>query len=62
MTDISGHDAYMPFQYFANNLSWISKYFGGYLFGRDLFATQEKAVMESVSQVMKKAGIWEEGS
>lgn len=62
MMDISGHDAYMPFQYFANNLSWISKYFGGYLFGRDLFATQEKAVMESVSQVMKKAGIWEEGS
>ena len=60
MLDISGHDAYMPFQYFSRNLSWLRRYFGGWLFGRDLFATQEKAVMESVSDVMKKAGLWEE--
>ena len=60
MLDISGHDAYMPFQYFSRNLSWLRRYFGGYIFGRDLFATQEKAVMESVSDVMKKAGLWEE--
>lgn len=60
MLDISGHDAYMPFQYFSRNLLWLRRYFGGYLFGRDLFATQEKAVMESVSDVMKKAGLWEE--
>lgn len=60
MLDIAGHDAYMPFQYFSNNLSWLRTYFGGYLFGRDLFATQDKAVMESVSEVMKKAKIWEE--
>ena len=59
MMDISGHDAYMPFQYFSRNLLWMKKYFGGYIFGRDLFATQEKAVMESVEEVMKKAGIWE---
>lgn len=59
MLDISGHDAYMPFQYFSRNLLWLKKYFGGYIFGRDLFATQEKAVMESVEEVMKKAGIWE---
>ena len=50
----------MPFQYFARNLSWLRRYCGGYIFGRDLFATQEKAVMESVSEVMKKAGLWEE--
>ena len=60
MMDISGHDAYMPFQYFSRNLSWLRRYFGGYIFGRDLFATQERAVMESVSDVMKKAGLWEE--
>lgn len=60
MLDISGHDAYMPFQYFSRNLLWIKKYFGDYIFGRDLFATQEKAIMESVSQVMKNAGLWEE--
>ena len=59
MLDISGHDAYMPFQYFSRNLLWLKKYFGGYIFGRDLFATQEKAVMESVEEVMEKAGIWE---
>lgn len=59
MLDISGHDAYMPFQYFSRNLLWLKKYFSGYIFGRDLFATQEKAVMESVEEVMKKAGIWE---
>lgn len=62
MLDISGHDAYMPFQYFSRNLIWLKKYFGSYIFGRDLFATQEKAVMESVEEVMKKAGIWEERS
>lgn len=60
MLDISGHDAYMPFQYFSRNLLWLKKYFGDYIFGRDLFATQEKAVMESVEQVMKKANLWEE--
>ena len=62
MLDISGHDAYMPFQYFSRNLLWLKKYFGNYIFGRDLFATGEEAVMESVSEVMKKAGLWEEGS
>ena len=62
MLDISGHDAYMPFQYFSRNLLWMKKYFGNYIFGRDLFATGEEAVMESVSEVMKKAGLWEEGS
>ena len=60
MLDISGHDAYMPFQYFSRNLLWIKKYFGDYIFGRDLFATQDKAVMESVKEVMEKAGLWEE--
>lgn len=60
MLDISGHDAYMPFQYFSRNLLWLETYFGGYIFGRDLFATQEKAVMESVEEVMRKAGLWEE--
>lgn len=59
MLDVSGHDAYMPFQYFSRNLLWLKKYFGDYIFGRDLFATQEEAVMESVSEVMKKAGLWE---
>lgn len=62
MLDVSGHDAYMPFQYFSRNLLWLKKYFGDHIFGRDLFATQEKAVMESVEQVMKKADLWEERS
>ncbi len=60
MMDISGHDAYMPFQYFSRNLLWMRQYFGDYIFGRDLFATQDKAVMESVREVMEKAGLWEE--
>ena len=60
MLDVSGHDAYMPFQYFSSNLSWIRKYFGDYRFGRDLFATQDKAEMETVEEVMRKAKIWEE--
>ena len=60
MLDISGHDAYMPFLHFAGHLSWLRKYFGGYIFGRDLFATQDGAVMESVRQVMEKAKLWEE--
>lgn len=62
MLDISGHDAYMPFLHFSGNLSWIRKYFGNYIFGRDLFATQEQAVMESVREVMEKAKLWEETS
>ena len=60
MMDISGHDAYMPFLHFAGNLSWMRKYFADYIFGRDLFATQDRAVMESVRQVMEKAKVWEE--
>ncbi len=60
MLDISGHDAYMPFLHFSGHLSWLRKYFGGYIFGRDLFATQDRAVMESVRQVMEKAKLWEE--
>lgn len=60
MLDISGHDAYMPFRHFSRNLDWLKTYFGDYIFGRDLFATQEKAVMESVEEVMKKAKLWEE--
>lgn len=60
MLRISGHDAYMPFQYFSRNLLWLKQYFGDYIFGRDLFATQDKAAMESVREVMEKAGLWEE--
>ncbi len=53
MKDISGHDAYMPFRLFVSDLSWLRKYFPEYVFGRDLFATQEKAVMETVKEVMQ---------
>lgn len=57
MYDISGHDAYMPFRMLVSDLSFIKKYFSDFVFGRDLFATQEKAVMETVGEVLKKAGI-----
>ncbi len=53
MKDISGHDAYMPFRLFVSDLSWMREYFPKYVFGRDLFATQEKAVMETVKEVMQ---------
>lgn len=60
MMDISGYDAYMPFCQFVSDLSWLKKYFKDYAFGRDLFATQEKAVMETVYEVMQKANLWGE--
>lgn len=58
MLDIPGHDAYMPFCQLTNDLSWFKMYFKDYAFGRDLFATQEKAVMETVYEVMEKAKVW----
>jgi len=57
MFNISGYDAYMPFRMFVSDLSWLREYFSGYVFGRDLFATQEKAVMETVKEVMDKAKV-----
>lgn len=57
MRNISGNDAYMPFRKYVSDLSWIRTYFSNYVFGRDLFATQEKAVMETVEEVMQKANL-----
>lgn len=57
MLNIPGYDAYMPFRMFVSDLSWLREYFSGYVFGRDLFATQEKAVMETVKEVMDKAKV-----
>lgn len=57
MLNIPGYDAYMPFRMFVSDLSWLRDYFSGYVFGRDLFATQEKAVMETVKEVMDKAKV-----
>ena len=57
MLNISGSDAYMPFRQYVSDLSWIRKYFSEYVFGRDLFATQEEAKMETVREVMEKAKV-----
>lgn len=57
MLNISGYDAYMPFRLFVSDLSWLRTYFSDYVFGRDLFATQERAVMETVKEVMDKANV-----
>ena len=53
MDNICGHDAYMPFRMLVSDLAFLQKYFSGFVFGRDLFATQEKAVME----IVEKAGL-----
>lgn len=57
MYNICGNDAYMPFRMLVNNLGFIKKYFSQFVFGRDLCATQEKAVMETVGEVIEKAGL-----
>lgn len=55
MCNISGNDAYMPFRKYVSDLSWVREYFSDYVFGRDLFATQDEPVMETVKEVMQKA-------
>ena len=57
MYNISGHDAYMPFRLMVSDLSYIKKWFSDFVFGRDLCATQEKAIMETVGEVIEKAGL-----
>lgn len=57
MYNVCGNDAYMPFRMLVSDLTYLKKYFSGFVFGRDLFATQEKAVMETVGEVMEKAGV-----
>lgn len=57
MYQISGHDAYMPFRMLVSDLTFLKKYFSDFVFGRDLFATQEDAVMETVGEVIENAGL-----
>lgn len=57
MYNICGNDAYMPFRMLVSDLGFLKKYFSEFVFGRDLFATQEKAVMETVGEVIEKAGL-----
>lgn len=57
MYNICGSDAYMPFRMLVSDLTYLKKYFSDFVFGRDLFATQEKAVMETVGEVIAKEGL-----
>ncbi len=57
MYNISGNDAYMPFRMMVSTPLYIKKWYSNFVFGRDLCATQEKAVMETVGEVIEKAGI-----
>lgn len=57
MYNISGNDAYMPFRMMVSTPLYIKKWYSNFVFGRDLCATQEQAVMETVREVIEKAGI-----
>lgn len=57
LLNIPGRDAYMPFYKLVQDLTFVKKYFGDYVFGRGVLSTAGEDGKETVAEVLKNAGL-----
>lgn len=57
LRNISGRDAFIPFQMIVRKLDYIKKYFGDFAFARSIAGKQSDQSIETINMILEKIGV-----